>query len=550
MTYSSDSAYAAEAGAARAPEKSYSEKHAVAITEDDVPRISPLLLNIFHIGALIAVFAAALEAVIPASFFTQAVEPWGVSVSSLWMLASYLIGYVSFVLPTLRISDVFGRTVTFWFGIALFAVFTGVSGNASSALQFAVLRAFQGVGAAIIASVSVQVVAAQTSERSRPLFVGALAAAQLFGVGAAHIIGGKLAVQDHFRWAIYLAAPLIAAPAVLCTPALIRLDQQSCSRQQQRDSLVSRLLRYDYIGTLLLLGAAIMLTTGLTFGGNEHGWSSVTTLCLIIFGAVSAVLFLLWEKFGASHPIFNTLWLRERNLQISMVSVLLIAMTFFANAVYVPIMYLTARTKTTDIAGRMSAPYWGASLGAALLAGLAIRARPGLARPLIWTGLVLGAVFAGLFYTIELKPDSLVRERAFYAVAGVGVGLAYPAVLYMAQISVPREESGPAAAVAHFLSIVGGMLGLILYQACLKSRLIINLTPIFAQSTFLSSFHISTMDVAGLEMSGETMLNYEPKLADEIGNKMMDSLHTTYIITVPLLGTALLASLLYKHHTS
>ncbi|KAJ2715431.1 hypothetical protein H4R19_001214 [Coemansia spiralis] len=546
--YSLDSAYAPEARTDYAAEKGFAGKHAGAIVEDDVPRISPLQLNIFHIGAFVAVFAAGFEALVPASFFVQAVEPWGVSVSSLWMMASYLIGYVAFVLPTLRISDVFGRTATFWFGVALFAVFTGVAGHAATALQFAVLRAFQGMGAAILTSVAVHVVGAQTSDRSRPLFVGALAAAQLLGVGAAHIIGGKLAIDGHFRWGVYLAAPLIAVPAILCTPALVRLDRSTSAHR--RESLVARLLHFDLVGTLLLVGAAVMLTSGLTFGGNEHAWSSATTLCLIIFGSVSAVLFLLWEKFGARQHIFNTLWLRERNLQISMVSVLLISMTFFASAVYIPILYMTARTKDTEVAGRKSVPYWAASVGAALLAGLVIRAKPAAARPLVWLGLVVGAVFAGLFYTIELKPDSETKEQAFYALAGVGVGLAYPAVLYMAQISVPREESGPAATVAHFLSIVGGMLGLILYQACLKSRLIHNLMPIFAQSTFLSSFNIRTMDIAGLEMSGNTMLTYEPKLADEIGHQMMNSLHTTYILTVPFLGAALLASLLYKHQTN
>ncbi|KAJ2766047.1 hypothetical protein IWQ57_004532, partial [Coemansia nantahalensis] len=404
-----DSAYAAEKG--------LSAKEAGAVVEYDVPRISPLMLNIFHIGAFVAVFAAGFEALVPASFFVQAVEPWGVSVSSLWMMASYLIGYVGFILPTLRLNDVFGRTATFWFGIALFVVFTGVAGHAETALRFAILRAFQGTGAAIITSNALQVVGAQTSDRSRPLFVGALAAAQLLGVGAAHIIGGKLAVDGHFRWGVYLAAPLAAAPAILCTPALVRLDQ--IAPAHRKGSLLSRLMKYDLVGTVLLVGAATMLTSGLTFGGNEHAWSSATTLCLIVFGSVSAVLFLLWEKLGASHPIFNTLWLRERNLQISMVSVLLISMTVFASAVFIPIMYLTARTKTTDVAGRMSAPYWATAAGAALLAGLAIRCKPAVARPLVWLGLVVGAVFAGLLYTIELKPESNAKEHAFYALAGL-----------------------------------------------------------------------------------------------------------------------------------
>ncbi|KAJ1830267.1 hypothetical protein LPJ63_005039 [Coemansia sp. RSA 2711] len=520
------------------------EKKAASITEDAAPRVSTPLLGLFYAGALVSVFMASIEAVVPASFFIQAVEPWGVDTSSLWMLASYLIGYVAFVLPAQRLADVFGRLAVFWLGIVLFVVFTGVAAHSGSAYTFAVLRAFQGVGAGLVTSVGVQLVGAHASERSRALLVGGLAAAQLFGIGAAHIIGGKLAIDGRFRWAVYLAAPIAAAPAALCTPALISERRLNAA---PAESLMTRIAKYDYVGTLLLFGAAIMLTSGLTFGGNEHGWSSAIVLCLIIFGAVCAALFLGWDLLRAAHPVFNPRWLRERNLQISMISVLLLSMAFFANAVYVPILYITVRHDATDAAGRMTAPYWGASMGAAVLAGLAIRVRPQLARPVAWLGLVIGIVFSGLYYTIELEPASLAKERAFYALAGLGVGLAYPAVVYMAQISVPAAERGCAAAVAHFLSIVGGMLGLILYQACLKSRLIHNLDPIFQESAFLMSFNVHTMDIAGLEISGGTITSYEPKLSVKIGEGMMDALHTTYILSVPFLGAALLATLLYKH---
>ncbi|KAJ2610136.1 hypothetical protein H4S08_003745 [Coemansia sp. RSA 1365] len=445
----------------------------------------------------------------------------------------------------MRISDVFGRLATFWFGIVLFVIFTGVSGNASSAYTFAVLRAFQGVGAGIMTSVSVTVVGTYTSERSRALYVSGLAAAQLFGIGAAHIIGGKLAIDDNFRWGVYMAAPLSAVPAILCTPALI-VEKKHL---RPSESFIKRVLHFDYIGSLLLLGTSIMLTSGTTFGGNEHAWDSATVICLLVFGTVSTVLFMVWETYGAKHPIFNSRWLKERNLQISMIGVLFISMAFFANAVYVPILYITVRTQTTDIAGRMTAPYWGTSICAAILiVGLTLRWKPTLARPMVWIGLLIATVFSGAYYTIEVEPSSLTKERALYALAGLGIGLAYPSIIYLAQISVPRDESGAAAAVAHFLSIVGGMLGMILYQACLKSRLIHNLVPIFEESTFLSTFNVHTMDIAGLEMSGGTMLHYEPKLAVTIGEKMMDSLHTTYILSVPLLGTAFILSLLYKRH--
>ncbi|KAJ2662026.1 hypothetical protein IWW48_002085 [Coemansia sp. RSA 1200] len=518
------------------------DKKAASITEELVSRVSKPLLILFYIGAFIAVFLAGLQAVIPASFFVYAAHAWNVEVSSLWMLASYLIGYVSFVLPAFRVSEQTGRLATFWFGVVLFVIFTGVSGHAKTSYTFAVLRAFQGVGAGIVTSIAVLVVGSHTSDRNRALAVGGLCAAQFLGVGAAHTIGGKLAVDEHYRWGVYLAAPLMAAPAILCTPALV-VDK----RVPWNEPILRRVLRFDYVGSLLLFGAAIMETMGLTFGGNEHGWSSAIVVCLIVFGVVCIAAFLAWEKLGASRPIFDTQWLHKRNLQISMISTLLISMVFFSLAVYVPILYITARTQPTSVAGRRAAPFWGMTVASAVVAGVLIRVRSHLARPLAWVGLVIGAIFTGLYYTIGLEEEAS-KERAYYAMAGLGIGLAYPAVNYLAQMSVPLDDAGAAAVVSHFLSVVGGMLGLILYQACLKSRLIYNMTPVFKSNPLLATFDIGSMDIAALEASGPTLLSYVPTMTEIVGTKLVESLRTTFVLSVPFLGAALVATLLYKHH--
>lgn len=492
-------------------------------------------------------FTASLQTVVPASFFVQAAQgPWGIAVSSLWMLASYLIGYVSFVLLTFRVSEILGRLATFWVGILLFIIFSAVGGHATTAYDFSVFRAIQGMGAGIVIAICLLVVAINCSDRSRGLYIAGLCGAQLFGVGAAHTIGGKLAIEDKFRWGIYMAAILMAAPALLCTPALFAGRKQV---HRHESSLLKSIMNFDFIGALLLFGAVIMCTCGLTFGGNEHKWGSVIVLCLIIFGVASAVLFIVWEKLFATHPHFNTQWLHMRNLQISVIGILFMSMAFFANSVYVPIMYLTTRHITdTFVAGKKTIPYWALCMGGALITGIALRIRAKFARPMVWAGLLIGTVFSGLYFTIEAEPTSEAKEKAFYAMAGLGIGLAYPAITYMSQVSVSREDIGAAAVIGHFLSIVGGMLGLILYQAALKSQLILRMDTIFKSNPFLAMFNIRTMDIAGLEVSGPSIMVYAKEQAPLIAQRMADALHITFILSVPFLGFAFLATLLYKHN--
>ncbi|KAJ2399745.1 hypothetical protein GGF41_008069, partial [Coemansia sp. RSA 2531] len=222
------------------------------VTEEVGSLVSRPKLIVFYIGALITMFAISLQTVIPASFFVQAVVPWGVEVSSLWMPASYLIGYVAMILPAFRISEMTGRLAAFWFGLAVFVIFTGLAGDAATAYKFSVLRALQGAGAGFLASTILLVVSTNTSDRSRSLFVAGLCAAQLFGVGAAHTIGGKLAIDGHFRWGTYLVAPLMAAPAILCLPALL-----ADKKPARTESIFTRVVKFDYIGAVILIGTVI-----------------------------------------------------------------------------------------------------------------------------------------------------------------------------------------------------------------------------------------------------------------------------------------------------
>ncbi|KAJ2511252.1 hypothetical protein H4217_007479, partial [Coemansia sp. RSA 1939] len=48
--------------------------------------------------------------------------------------------------------------------------------------------------------------------------------------------------------------------------------------------------------------------------------------------------------------------------------------------------------------------------------------------------------------------------------------------------------------------------------------------------------------------SGPTLLSYVPAMTELVGMKLVESLRTTFVLSVPFLGAALIATLLYKHH--
>jgi hypothetical protein len=65
--------------------------------------------------------------------------------------------------------------------------------------------------------------------------------------------------------------------------------------QNPKTPMVAGLLAVDWLGSLSVAGATVIFLLGLTFDGVAHPWSSAIVLCLLIFGPVVFILFLLIE---------------------------------------------------------------------------------------------------------------------------------------------------------------------------------------------------------------------------------------------------------------
>jgi len=63
------------------------------------------------------------------------------------------------------------------------------------------------------------------------------------------------------------------------------------------------LMAIDFLGSACILGLTLMLLLGLDFGGVIFPWSSPKVICLIVFGALMALFFVLSEKKVARYPL-------------------------------------------------------------------------------------------------------------------------------------------------------------------------------------------------------------------------------------------------------
>jgi hypothetical protein len=59
--------------------------------------------------------------------------------------------------------------------------------------------------------------------------------------------------------------------------------------------LIEDLVAMDWLGTITIVGVTVMFLLGLGYGGLTYPWSSVTVVCLMVFGVATLFLFLLIE---------------------------------------------------------------------------------------------------------------------------------------------------------------------------------------------------------------------------------------------------------------
>lgn len=114
--------------------------------------------------------------------------------------------------------------------------------------------------------------------------------------------GGKSICLDSFdvtdwriRWCFYINLPIDGIAFLII---FFYLDLET-----PKTPLVPGLKAIDWLGALFIVGGTLMLLFGLEYGGETYPWDSATVICLIVFGVVAALIFVLIEWKFAKYPI-------------------------------------------------------------------------------------------------------------------------------------------------------------------------------------------------------------------------------------------------------
>ncbi|POR54994.1 EmrB/QacA subfamily drug resistance transporter [Paraburkholderia eburnea] len=367
-----------------------------------------------------------------------------------WVVSAYMTAFAACLLPAGALADRFGRRRTLLGGLVLFALASFACGAAPSAAALIAARAVKGVGAALLLTAALSVIAhrfALGPARERAWAVWGMC----MGIATtlAPWIGGAITQWAGWRW-IFLMNPPICL--VLGIGAWIAIDES-------RDPHAKRL---DAPGSLLF-AAALACGVWALIGIPAHGWDSAATLGRVAASAALMAAFVCAERWQARPMIDLALFGRAR-----FVGALLAMFGYAACAqvmmTFLPLYLQIAFGFSALAAGLGMLPFAlamivGPSLGAALSRRLATGGVLSMGLALIGVGNLATAACAASGHYVYVALAMLVT--------GTGAGIMNGDTQKAIMACVPPQRTGMASGIStttRFAAIVTsvGVLGAVL----------------------------------------------------------------------------------------
>ena len=397
-----------------------------------------------------------------------------------WVLTGFLVS-AAVTTPVLgRLGDQYGKERLLLVSLSIFLV--GCVGAAAAWNIWSLIgfRALAGAGGAVL-PLSFAIIRDEFPPERMKVGIGLLSA--VFGVGGGFGIVLSGVIVDHLSWRwLFVLGSIPVALAIVLVHRFVP------------ESPVKTPSRVDVVGALLLSGALIALMVALT-QGEAWGWQSPAVLAL--FGA-SALLFVVWGlvERHVSEPMVDLGMLSNPPVLLTNATTLIAGFALFGCFVLVPAFVVAPSAlgygfdASATEAGLYLLPSSIALLVAGPIAGVWGR-RWGSKWPLAG-GMMLVAVAALLLASAHDEPWQV---AATTGALGMGVGLAFAAMVALIADNVRQEEMGVATGMNTVVRMIGAVVGGQIGAAILTADTIAG-TDVPAESAFTLAFGLSAVAAA------------------------------------------------------
>ncbi|MGW1196771.1 MFS transporter [Streptomyces sp. NPDC002536] len=373
-----------------------------------------------------------------------------------WVNTAYTVAVCGFLLLGGRLADIFGQRRVFLSGVALFTLASSVGGAAGDPLTLVLARAFQGLGAAVMAPATLTVLGTTFTEpdaRARAFGLWSAVSGSAGAIGV--LVGGVITQWFSWRWTL-----LVNVPIGIVLLGVVYAAVPDTRAQGGRRAL-------DVPGALTVTLGLIAAVHGVA-ESHTYGWGSLRVVTALTAGVVLLALFVLLQAKVSPHPlvplgVFRNRAVTAANLVAFFGVAALFSTFYFCTLVLQQVMgYSPLRTGLGYLPLSL-----GIAVGGWRISSVVPRTGP---RPVLLAGLAVSSV--GLLWL------SRADEHATFAsdvlgptlLLGLGMGAVLNATTNAATSSLPAHQAGLASGLLNTTRQLGSAVGLVLLATLASAR--------------------------------------------------------------------------------
>lgn len=369
-----------------------------------------------------------------------------------WVVDAYALTLAALLLTAGSLADMFGRRRLYIIGLSLFTIASLLCGIAGDTLLLQLARGLQGVGGAIMFSVSLALLADAFRGKDRGIAFGVWGAITGLAVAIGPLLGGALTSGLSWRWIFLVNLPIGVLAVIL---SITRVAESKAPNAR----------RPDWAGFVLFTLSLASLVYGL-IESNQRSFSDGRVIGCLVAAAILMIAFIVVELRGSS-PMFDLALFRLPTFSGGAIAAFGMSASIFALLLYL-VLYLQdvlgfsalqtgvrllvlsgGILATSTIAGRLTShvPVRFLIGPGLLLVGIGLLLMRGLDAGSSWTHLIPGLI-----------------------VSGAGVGLVNPPLASTAIGVVAPQRAGMASGINSTFRQVGIATGIALLGTLFSSK--------------------------------------------------------------------------------
>ncbi|WLH15486.1 MFS transporter [Pseudomonas hefeiensis] len=254
-----------------------------------------------------------------------------------WVVLAYLLAITTLIVSLGRLGDLVGPGKLLLGAIVVFTLASALCGMAPSLWLLIAGRALQGLGAAVMMTLTLALVGETVSKEKTGSAMGLLGTLSAVGTALGPSLGGALISGFGWQALFLINVPLGLLTCVLAWRSLpARQPERSAARP-----------RFDTLGTLLLAITLGAYTLATTLGRGDFGWPNIALSLTAILGGS---LFVLAQSRVAS-PLIPLALLGDRLLVSTLATSALVATVMMATLLVGPFYLSIALGLPTALVG-------------------------------------------------------------------------------------------------------------------------------------------------------------------------------------------------------